>query len=117
MLRFAADENFNGDVVRGLLRRAPDLDIVRAQDAGLGGKEDDALLSWTAKQGRILLTHDVNTLTRYVYERVKTNKPMPGVIEVNPDFPTGQAIEEILLLAECSLEGEWDGQILYLPLR
>jgi hypothetical protein len=28
MLRLAADENFNGDIVRGLLRRKPDLDIV-----------------------------------------------------------------------------------------
>ena len=28
MLRFAADENFNGDIVRGLLRRNPNLDIV-----------------------------------------------------------------------------------------
>jgi len=29
MLQFAADENFNNDIVRGLLRRKPDLDIVR----------------------------------------------------------------------------------------
>ena len=35
MLRFAADENFNADVVRGLRRRLPDLDIVHVQDAGL----------------------------------------------------------------------------------
>lgn len=27
MLRFLADENFNNDIVRGLLRRVPDLDI------------------------------------------------------------------------------------------
>jgi hypothetical protein len=27
------------------------------------------------------------------------------------------AIEEILLLAECSLEGEWEGQINFLPLK
>jgi hypothetical protein len=33
MLRLVADENFNGDIVRGLLLRQPDLDIVRAQDA------------------------------------------------------------------------------------
>lgn len=33
MLRFAADENLNNDIVRGLLRRAPALDIVRIQDA------------------------------------------------------------------------------------
>ena len=34
MLRLAADENFNAGIVRGLLRRLPDLDIVRIQDAG-----------------------------------------------------------------------------------
>ena len=32
MLPFAADESFNGDIVRGLLRRNPKLDIVRVQD-------------------------------------------------------------------------------------
>ena len=25
-------------------------------------------------------------------------------------------VEDILLLAECSLEGEWEGQVRYLPL-
>jgi hypothetical protein len=37
MLRLAADENFNADIVRGLRRRLPELDIVRVQDAGLSG--------------------------------------------------------------------------------
>ena len=36
MLRLLADENFSGDIVRGLLLRQPDLDLVRAQDVGLG---------------------------------------------------------------------------------
>ncbi len=31
MLRLAADENFDNNIVRGLLRRRPDLDIVRVQ--------------------------------------------------------------------------------------
>ena len=30
MLRLLADENFNNDIVRGLLRRKPDLDIGQA---------------------------------------------------------------------------------------
>ena len=37
MLRLLADENFNGEVVRGLLLRQPDADIVRVQDVGLAG--------------------------------------------------------------------------------
>ena len=31
-LRFAADENFDGRIVRGLLRILPDLDLIRVQD-------------------------------------------------------------------------------------
>jgi hypothetical protein len=42
---------------------------------------------------------------------------MPGVFEISRAVPVGSAIENILLLAECSLEGEWEGQIRYLPLR
>lgn len=61
MLRFA-DENFNNDVVRGVLRRNPDVDIIRVQDAGLGGADDPSVLEWTAREGRILLTHDVSTM-------------------------------------------------------
>ena len=45
MLRFAADENFNGDIVRGLLRRNPQLDVVRVQDAGLSGADDPSVLA------------------------------------------------------------------------
>jgi hypothetical protein len=37
MIPLAADENFNADILRGLLRRRPDLDIARVQDAGLSG--------------------------------------------------------------------------------
>jgi hypothetical protein len=44
MLRLAADENFNGDIVRGLLRRNPQVDIVRVQDVGLSGANDPAVL-------------------------------------------------------------------------
>jgi hypothetical protein len=117
MLLLAPDENFNGNIIRGLLRRQPALDLVRLQDVGLSGAEDPVVLAWAAQAGRVLLTHDVSTLARYTYERVQAGQPMPGVFEVRRDLPIGCAIEEILLLAECSLEGEWEGQIRYLPLR
>ena len=48
MLRFAVDEDFDNRIVRGLLRLLPALDIVRAQDAGLIGKLDPAVLQWAA---------------------------------------------------------------------
>jgi len=116
MLRLAADENFNNDIVRGLLRREPELDIVRIQDVGLSGVDDPTVLEWAAQEGRVLLTHDVSTITKYAYERVRAGQAMPGVFEVSRDVPIGRAIEDILLLAKCSLDGEWEGQVRYLPL-
>jgi predicted nuclease of predicted toxin-antitoxin system len=78
MLSFAADENFNNDILRVLLRRKPDLDIVRVQDAGLTGADDPQVLEWAATQGRVLLTHDVSSITRHAYDRVAAGLSMPG---------------------------------------
>ena len=116
-MRFLADENFNNDIVRGLIRRKTDLDIVRVQDVGLSGADDPTVLEWAAKEGRILLTHDVSTITHYAYERISAAKAMPGVFEVSRELPLGAVIEDILLLADYSIDGEWEGQVRYLPLR
>ena len=49
MLALAADENFNNDIVRGALRRKPDLNIIRVQDAGLSGADDPDVLEWACR--------------------------------------------------------------------
>jgi predicted nuclease of predicted toxin-antitoxin system len=94
MLRLAADENFNGDIVRGLLRRNPKLDIVRVQDVGLSGADDPSVLEWAAEQGRIVITHDISTLARHALDRVAASQVMPGVFEVRSVAPIGQAIDD-----------------------
>jgi hypothetical protein len=111
------DENFNMQIVNGVLRRLPDADIMRVQDAGLEGANDPTVLEWAASEGRVLLTHDVNTLTAFAYERIAAGLPMPGVFQVPLRVPIKVVIEEILLLAECSVEGEWHGKVSYLPLK
>ncbi|NMG19650.1 DUF5615 family PIN-like protein [Brasilonema bromeliae] len=116
MLRVLADENFDNTIVRGLLRRNLNIDIVRVQDIGLSGQDDPIILAWAAQENRVLLTHDVATITRYAYERLTQGQPMPGVIEVSVDAPIGQVIEDILIIVECSLDGELEGQVQYLPL-
>lgn len=116
MLRLLADENFHGTVVRGLIRRQPDLDLVRAQDIGLSGIGDSELLAWAAEQSRVTLTHDASTLTAYAWQRVRAGLSMPGVVEVRPNVSFAVAIADILLIAIASEENEWEGQILYLPL-
>ena len=116
MLRLAADENFNADIVRGLRRRFPELDLVRIQDVGLSGADDSAVLAWAAREQRVLLTHDVATLVGLAFERVTDGKSMSGVVAVPSRAPVGAAIEDLLLVAECSEDQEREGLVLFLPL-
>jgi predicted nuclease of predicted toxin-antitoxin system len=65
MVRFLADENFNNQIVRGVLRQSSGIDIMRVQDVGLSGADDPAVLQWAAQEGRIVLTHDVATMVTF----------------------------------------------------
>ena len=113
MPKFLADENFNYDIVRGLLRQLPDLDIVTAQDVGLTRADDPEVLQWAAQEGRVVLTHDLETMTDYAYERIRAGQFMPGVVEVSPLIQIGSAIEGIIILILGSFEDEWENQVRY----
>jgi hypothetical protein len=116
VLRFLTDENFRSAIVRGLLRRLPQLDLVRVQAVGLSGADDPTILAWAAAEGRVLLTHDVATIPSFAYQRLAAGLPMAGVFVLPRRLPTGRAIEELLVLAGASLEGEWEGRVGHLPL-
>lgn len=116
MIQLVADENFDGNILQGVLRREPALDIVIAQETDLAGADDPTVLEWAAAESRIVLTHDVSTMTKFAYERAARAEAMPGVWEVKSSAPIGPTIDDIVLLVHCSLEGEWEGQVLYLPL-
>jgi predicted nuclease of predicted toxin-antitoxin system len=118
MLRLLADENFDHDLVRGTLRRRPELDLVSVQGVGLSEAGDLEVLAWAAKEQRVLLTHDVNTMIRFAIERITRGEPMAGVFIVHQEgaaFST--IINDLLLLDECSDTSEWYDRIQYLPLR
>ncbi|MBI4325242.1 MAG: DUF5615 family PIN-like protein, partial [Chloroflexi bacterium] len=102
MIGLAFDENFNNDILRGMLRRNASLDLVRIQDAGLSGKNDPTVLEWAAQKRRVLISHDGSTITAHAYARVAAGKAMPGVFEVPRAVPIAAAIEDLLLIAECS---------------
>jgi len=78
MIRFLADENFNGKILRGVRRELPDADIVRVQDTAIYQAPDPQVLEWAAQQGRILLTHDIETMVGYANQRIAAGLLMPG---------------------------------------
>ena len=79
--------------------------------------DDPAVLAWAAVEGQVLGSHDVSLSLGSRTPGPAWASQMPGLIEVPPDVAIATAIEDLLLIAKCSKPGEWEGQVIYLPLR
>jgi hypothetical protein len=118
MLRLASDADVHGDILRGLRRRLPVIDLVRAQDALPEGTPDSEVLAWAAAENRVLITNDRNTMVGFAYRRVAAGKPVPGLIVTTNEQSIGSAIDDILLIAEYMPEEEIRDQVVvYLHFR
>ena len=118
MLRLASDADVHGEIIRGLRRRMPEIELVRAQDVLPEGTLDPDVLAWAAQENRILITNDRNTMIGFAYQRVAAGELVPGLIVTTNDQAIGSAIDDILLIAELMLEDEVrDRLIVYLPFR
>lgn len=116
MLRLITDEDVHDDIVRGLRRREPGLDIVRALDIGLNHTPDPLILQWAAGQGRILVTGDLNTMVGFARARVQSRQVMPGVLALLENIGVGRVIDDILLVALCYPPEEMNDQVLFIPI-
>jgi len=115
VIKIAVDENFDHHILRALLRRVPELDFRTVQGQSMTGAEDPEVLAWAAAEERVLLTHDVRTVTAFAYERVTRGQAMPGVIEIPSLATANEVIEDLILVVTCSTPDDCRDQVLYLP--
>ena len=115
MLRLVSDEDVHDDIVRGLRRREPALDIVRAVDVGLERTPDPNILAWAAGHERVLITGDLNTMVGFAWAKVLSAQPMPGVLALRQNIGAGRVIDDILLVALCYAPEEIKDQVLFIP--
>jgi hypothetical protein len=65
----------------------------------------------------MLLSHDVNTLVALAHEQTVRGRPLSGVFVCRSSLAVALAIEEIATIDECSNAGEWEGRVVFLPMR
>lgn len=118
MLRLASDADVHGEIIRGLRRRLPEIDLVRAQDSLPEGTPDPEVLAWAAAENRVLITNDRNTMVGFAYKRVESGESVPGLIVTTNEQSIGLAIGDILLIAEYMPEDQVRDQVvIFLPFR
>lgn len=116
MLRLLIDENIDHRILRGLLRRIPQLDFIIPARAGLAGLADPELLRWAAREDRTILTHDISTMPHFAEQLLAQGEPMAGVIVVPDRLQIGKAIADLELLLECLSQSDLRDSIMHLRL-
>ena len=113
-ISFQADADFNEDILKGVRRREPRIDFRTAAAAGLRSLTDLEVLTLSAREGRILVSHDRRTMPRAFAEFVRTNKS-PGVLIVPEKADLLSVIDDLLLIWMASEAAEWTNQLGAVP--
>jgi predicted nuclease of predicted toxin-antitoxin system len=114
-VRLQADADLNEDIVTGVIRREPGIDFQTAVEANLRTLEDQDVLTFAARENRILVTHDRKTMPAHFANFILSHNS-PGVFIVAQKYGARIAIEELVLIWAASGIEEWTNLIVDLPL-
>src|SRR5712671_1330074 len=114
-VKFQADGDLDGRILRGLRRAAPEIDIRTADDAGLAGLGDPEVLQIAADAGRILVSQDRRTMPAHFAQYLRDARS-PGVIVLREATPIAVAIEELVLIWVGSTAEECINRLVWIPL-
>lgn len=93
LVRFLADSDLKGAIVRRCRRREPSMDFLSAAGAKLEGVPDPEVLVLAAGQDRILVTHDFQTMPQHLGDFLQAGGSSPGVLLVPQSLRISEAID------------------------
>jgi len=113
-VRFQADADLHLPIVKGLRRREPSIDFMTANEAGLAGIDDWAVLAFAASKDRVLVSHDVSTMPE-TFSRFIQEQSSPGVLLISQELSYREAIEGLLLVWSSTDAADWQNILSFLP--
>jgi hypothetical protein len=105
-LRFQADVHLNQLILRAACHREPALDFQTAEAAGLGSLPDPEVLDRAAAEGRVLLTHDHQTMPRH-FAAFITARQSAGLLLIPQSLPIVSVVDDMLLICATMDAEEW----------
>lgn len=97
-VRFQADNDLRSSIRNGVIRREPAIDFQSARTLQLDGVEDTTVLRLAAQQGRILVSHDRNTLPAHFHRFLAEGNRSPGPMLVSQDARLAVVIDSLVLI-------------------
>jgi hypothetical protein len=113
--RLLADADLHPGIINGFLARRHAVDFQFARGVIPDRMSDLEVLAVAADLGRVLVSHDRNTMPLHFRAFTRLSRS-PGLVLIPQRLTIGAAIEELILVWECQDEDEFVNQILFLPL-
>ena len=114
--RFLADEDLWYPIVKGVIRASSEIEFETVQHLGMSGASDPEILELADRTGWIVVSHDVNTMTRAAEERLAAEDGISGLLLIPQERVSGEIIDDLILIALASEAEEWRNLIQFLPL-
>ncbi len=117
-LKYLMDENVDPVYLKQLRRRKPDLVVwaVGEPSTPSKGTLDPDILVWCEVNNFILVTNNRTSMPVHLIDHLKENRHVPGIFILNVRMSIGETLDELILIAECSFEREYQDQIIHLPI-
>lgn len=90
-IRFLADENFDNDIVDGLMRIQPEVDNITA----------------AAATDHVVVSHDFKTMPHFFAEFIMGDRRSPGLLLIHQNASIRKAIEVLHIAWYANLPEDW----------
>ena len=117
-VRYLLDENLGFRLRKSLRHAAPQLTVWCVGDAGAPGlgTKDPEILVWCETYQFLLVTDNRRSMPVHLQAHLAAGHHVPGILVRRPGLSVSETIEELVLIWEAALPGEFQDQIRYLPL-
>ncbi len=115
-VRYLADHDLRSDIVLAVCRLEPAIEFRVAREFGLAAVADNDILHFAAREGFVVVSHDVSTMKAVAMQRVANGLGMKGLFLIPQDRPTRIASESLRLVWAASTAEEWNEAIAFLPI-
>ncbi len=117
-LKYLLDENVAPLYQVQLRRQKPELVVWVVGEPSTPPKStlDPKILCWCEEYNFLLVTNNRKSMPVHLAGHIAQGGHVPGIFILNDKLTIGQNIDDLILIAEASFEGEYQDQIVHLPL-
>ena len=117
-LKYLIDENVDPIYTIQLRRFQPDLFVMAVGDLTTPqkGTLDPEILLWCEENDFVLVTNNRKSMPVHLADHIAQKHHVPGIFILSPKLSVCENLEQLLLIAEGSLDNEYQDRIEFLPL-